>query len=265
MQNYYTEDFYEFNRENSKQSAEEIVPLVLELIPCNRVIDVGCGDGTWLKVFEEKGVEEILGIDGDYVDENTLVISKQKFISFDLRKPLQINRQFDLVLSLEVAEHLPTESAEIFVNSLTNLGSVILFSAAIPFQGGVNHVNEQWPDYWAKLFQKKGYMVVDCIRKKVWHNKNVYCCYAQNIFIFAEQNYLENNASLKKELINQDNTSASFSELSVVHPELYLIKAKMIQQLEFVLDPANISLVNTLKLLPKLTLNALQRRKRFSK
>ena len=67
-----------------------------------------------------------------------------------------MNRKFDLVLSLEVAEHLPSECAEAFVESLVNLGPVILFSAAIPYQGGENHVNEQWPEYWVGVLSGEG-------------------------------------------------------------------------------------------------------------
>ena len=63
----------------------------------------------------------------------------------DLAQPLQIDRRFDLALSLEVAEHLPPECGSEFVQTLTDLSSVILFSAAIPFQGGTDHLNEQWP------------------------------------------------------------------------------------------------------------------------
>lgn len=93
--------------------------------------------GTWLSVFREKGVKDIVGIDGDYVDQNMLHIPEGAFIALDLTQPIKLNREFDLVVSLEVAEHLPIECAETFVETLTSLGAVILFSAAIPFQGAI--------------------------------------------------------------------------------------------------------------------------------
>lgn len=143
----YNEGFFQYLQEGSKRSAEQIVPILLELIQPQSVIDVGCGTGTWLSVFCEHGIEDIWGVDGDYVQEEALEIPKDRFLSHDLTKPLALDRKFDLAISLEVAEHLPCDSAEAFVDSLTQLAPVILFSAAIPFQGGVGHVNEQWQEY----------------------------------------------------------------------------------------------------------------------
>jgi SAM-dependent methyltransferase len=220
-QHLYTENFFKNLQEFSRQSAEEIVPLILEMIPSNRVVDVGCGDGTWLKVFHQYGVKEIQGIDGSYVDENVLVIPRDNFIPFDLTKPLKLDAKFDLVMSLEVAEHLPVESAESFVDSLTSLGSVVLFSAAIPGQGGENHINEQWQDYWADKFYRRGYVAIDCLRDKIWSNKKVAYWYSQNILLFIQQEYLDNHSSLKDKL--KHSIVTNHSSLSVVHPMLYLI------------------------------------------
>jgi SAM-dependent methyltransferase len=248
---YYTQDFYDSIGNHSIQSAREIVPVVLDIIPCKKVVDVGCGNGAWLKVFQKNGVKEILGIDGEYVNEDILLIPKNNFMPWDLKKKLQLNKKFDLVMSLEVAEHLPTESAETFVESLTNLGSVILFSAAIPYQGGVNHFNEQWPDYWINLFKTKNYVAVDCIRKKVWNNKNVAWWYSQNLFLFVEECYLGTNHKLKTEL---DLTYNVFSP--IVHPDLYVdTKIKLIKSQDILngqTDIEKMSLKWTLKLLLRL-------------
>jgi SAM-dependent methyltransferase len=227
MQHLYTEDFFKDLQESSRQSAEEIVPLILEMIPSSRVVDVGCGDGTWLKVYHQYGVKEILGIDGSYVDENVLVIPRENFIPFDLTKPLKLDNKFDLVMSLEVAEHLPAECAESFIDSLTSLAPVVLFSAAVPEQGGENHINEQWQEYWAEKFHRRGYVAIDCLRDKIWSNKKVAYWYSQNLLLFVQQEYLENNFSLKDKLKNFVVTN--HSSLSVVHPMLYLIKIGKIE------------------------------------
>jgi len=219
---YYDRDFYNLLHDYAQQSAEVIVPLILEIIRCERVIDVGCGDGTWLKVFQENGVKEILGVDGSYVDEQILVIPKENFIPHDLKQPLKIANKLDLAMSLEVAEHLPTDCAELFVDSLANLSSVILFSAAIPNQGGENHINEQWQDYWAEKFQERGYIAFDYIRPKIWNTSQVAYWYRQNILLFVESSYLKENPFLQNKL--QSYEVKDISSLSVIHPALYLIK-----------------------------------------
>lgn len=244
----YTADFFKKNQTSSHKSAVEIVPLVLDLVTCNSIIDVGCGDGIWLKVFQEHGVENILGVDGDYITPEILTIAKENFLSFDLTQKLKLDRQFDLVISLEVAEHLPPEFSDTFIDSLTSLGSCILFSAAIPYQPGNNHINSQWQDYWVDLFQKRGYVAIDCIRPKVWDNKQVSYWFAQNTFIFFKKDELESNPKLSKE------SSVHRTLLtSVVHPKLYNKIAKQT-------DPKTMSLKKSWKLLKEAIKISIQRK-----
>ena len=212
----YTENFFLELQEGARLSAREIVPLLIRLLRPRSVVDVGCGLGTWLSVFAENGVEDLLGIDGDYVNPQKLEIPKDRFRAHDLSRSLRLERSFDLVVSLEVAEHLPEEHAATFVDSLTGLGSAVLFSAAIPFQGGTNHVNEQWPEYWAALFSQKGYAAVDCIRREVWRNEKVEWWYAQNTLLFVEENRLEHPPFAGR--LERTPTS----QLALVHPKQYL-------------------------------------------
>ena len=267
----YTEEFYEFVREGSKESAKEIIPIIFEFIQPKSVIDVGCGVGTWLSVFQAHGVEDVWGIDGDYVDKNAIEIPKERFLTFDLKSSFRFNRQFDLVVSLEVGEHLPNECAETFVDSLTKLAPVILFSAAIPFQGGTQHVNEQWQDYWVKHFQNKGYVAIDCIRNRIWGNKRVEIWYAQNILIFAKREYLDLE---KSALLKQQFESTNMFQRSIVHPskylevvEKYLAETKAAQwyaaEAEKYLaaaEPKNMSLKKVISALPIVIINTLKRK-----
>jgi SAM-dependent methyltransferase len=214
---FYTKAFFEEHRTGARQSAEIVVPLVLELVPARSVVDVGCGDGTWLAVFQKLGVPEILGIDGEYVDREFLQIPQESFQTRDLAKPFVTGRTFDLAMSLEVAEHLPADCAAMFVECLTRLAPIVLFSAAIPFQGGTSHINEQWQDKWAALFKKQEYFPVDCIRKRVWENAAVEWWYAQNTLLFVRGNVLEKNLALKAEFERN-----SQNPLNLVHPRRYL-------------------------------------------
>ncbi len=219
----YSEQFYQNQREGSRRSAKEIVPLVLQIIQPRSVIDLGCGVGTWLSVFREHGVHDIFGVDGEWINKELLEIPAERFVTHDLRNRFRWIRQFDLVLCLEVAEHLPPDYAEILVDSITELGPVVLFSAAIPFQGGSHHLNEQWPDYWVNCFQQKKFLAIDTLRQKVWQNENVEWWYAQNMLIFVSQVYLEDHLSLKREYEN------ATPQLALVHPKLLMQEHRMYQ------------------------------------
>jgi|SRR5579863_140812 len=183
----YTREFFETELETSYQSAQRIVPLVLALVPARSVLDVGCGTGHFLHVFAEMGVEKIAGLDGAYVPSDKLMIDARHFSSCDLAVGFELHQRFDLVVSLEVAEHLPPTSADLFVDSLVRHADVVLFSAAIPHQGGTGHLNEQWPSYWADHFKCRGYLAYDAIRPAIWADEQVAWWYRQNTLLFAKE------------------------------------------------------------------------------
>jgi SAM-dependent methyltransferase len=197
------------------ESAQAIVPLVIDLVQPRSVIDVGCGTATWLSVLHRHGVEDVLGVDGSYVDPAQLLIPAQDFIAHDLSDPIQLARRFDLALSLEVAEHLPAASAPTLVKSLVDLAPVVLFSAAIPGQGGIHHVNERWPDYWAALFAEHGFIPVDAVRPRIWTNLAVEPWYAQNMLLFVSRDALSRFPALKAEAERNDRI------LTLVHPRIF--------------------------------------------
>ncbi len=131
-----------------------------------------------------------------------------------------MNRRFDLAMTLEVAEHLTPTRADSFIEDLTKLSDVILFSAAIPAQGGTNHVNEQWQSYWAEKFLRLGYVGIDCIRPAVWENSELDTCRKQNPFIYAKSSELYRYPELQEfYLKHRDGTI-----FDAVHPELYVMK-----------------------------------------
>jgi SAM-dependent methyltransferase len=213
----YPKEFFEERSRGATRSARQIVPLVLDLLHPQSVIDVGCGIGNWLSVFCENGIEDFLGVDGDYVDLEKILIPADRFLASDLTQPLQLEQRFDLVVSLEVAEHLPADYACTFIKSLTRLGPVVMFSAAIPFQGGSQHLNEQWPDYWAKLFNLFGYSAVDCLRPQIWQNENIDWWYVQNLLLFVNSQHLATKPQLQREA-----QRTNHARLSLVHPKKWM-------------------------------------------
>jgi SAM-dependent methyltransferase len=215
----YNQDFFEHLREGSRRSAWAILPIVLGLIRPKRVVDVGCGVGSWLAVCHEHGVDEVLGIDGDHVDRRLLEVPSEEFLAWDLRKPLypSVRATFDLALSLEVAEHLPPECAATFIDSLVALAPAVLFSAAVPHQTGTGHRNEQWPEYWAEMFAARGYDAIDCVRKRVWRDPAVEWWYAQNTLLYVRRERVADDVALERE-----SAATARNQLALVHPRLYL-------------------------------------------
>jgi SAM-dependent methyltransferase len=179
-----SEILYVHNHEvHNTKAAETFIPFLLPLIQPKSVIDFGCGTGTWLAAFQKAGITDVLGVDGDYVDRSMLHIDSRLFYSADLRKEILLSRRYDLALCLEVAEHLPLDSAETIIKTLVNHSNNILFSAALPLQGGQNHLNEQSFIFWEGLFTKHGYRFVDAFRNIIWNNEAIDWWYRQNIFL----------------------------------------------------------------------------------
>jgi SAM-dependent methyltransferase len=179
----YSPEFFEAIRRTSRTSAEIIAPIVCELVGPTSVVDVGCGTGDWLDVFTKQGVNDYLGIDGDYAEH--AAIPETHFVAKDLAASCSVDRPFDLAVSLEVAEHLERERAESFVSDLTGLAPAVLFSAAIPGQGGTHHVNEQWQSWWANLFSSQGYAAQDVLRPMIWNDDRVAYFYRQNTILYV--------------------------------------------------------------------------------
>ena len=217
----YDETFYSDLDETATPSARRIVPMVLELWPADSVIDVGCGDGAWLSIFADRGVSRIHGVDGDWIADSALKIPLENFERRRLDRDLDIGGAYDLAMSVEVAEHLAPEMAADFVAALCRLAPVVLFSAAIPHQGGVAHYNEQWPDYWAALFAGHGYRTVDTLRQRLWDSLDVTWWYKQNLMIYASEAALARSPRLQA-------AQASSPEIppALVHPEKYLNTVK---------------------------------------
>lgn len=183
----YNENFYDYIDQGSQDSASVVSKLILEHMDIASLLDVGGGHGAWGSQWLRAGVSNVLVVDGDYVDTAQLAVPATNFIAHDLLQPLKLGQKFDLVQSLEVAEHLPHSSAQQFVDSLIEHGDVILFSAAVPFQGGEHHVNEQELDYWRTFFAERGYDAFDFIRPAVAGNKQVKPWYRFNSLIYANE------------------------------------------------------------------------------
>lgn len=190
--------------------AQVIVPLLIEMFSPKSVIDVGCGLGSFLKIFIDNNIVDVRGVEGKWLDKSKLLIDENYILTADIEKGFDLHRRFDLAICLEVAEHLHESNADNLIQNLTRLSDVVVFSAAIPYQGGQNHINEQWIDYWQELFGKYGFKMYDILRPLIWNHADVYWWYRQNIFVCIRE-------SVKHEYTNEHINN-------YIHPELYIAK-----------------------------------------
>ena len=165
----------------SLSAAEVVIPWTLERIPAKTVIDIGCGSGAFLSVAKRFGCT-VVGVDG-FVPDGNLLIDESEFFRQDLDDPMSC-AGFDLAVCLEVAEHLPESSAPLLVEQLCK-ADYVLWSAAIPGQGGLNHVNEQWSTWWEPLFADCGYVGSVDIRRALWDDRRIAGYYRQNLVIWT--------------------------------------------------------------------------------
>ena len=196
--------------------ADAVLPPLLELVPARSLVDVGCGLGTWLRAALDLGVGEVAGVDGDWVDPDDLEVPAATFRAADIAEPLELGRRYDLALSLEVGR-APSGGGGRWLRRLARRGlaPVVAFSAAIPGQGGDGHLNEQWPAYWAELFEQHGYEPVDALRPRLWDDERVEWWYAQNLVVYASRDALGRYPALA------EHPRRGRAPLALVHPRRF--------------------------------------------
>lgn len=209
----YTPSYYESIFEESVKSRDAVFKVLQELgvLKANmKIIDVGCGLGQWGFEAKEKFGVDYIGLDFG-VPQHKLAIAHDQYYDHDLRKPLEailVDGKYDLVICCEVGEHLPKESADQLIDTLCRLGDTILFSAAIPAQGGIDHINEQWQSWWGSKFHERGYFAND-FRKKFLKDDNIAIWYQQNTLLYEKGAMLFPNLH-------------SLAMLDFVHPQMFM-------------------------------------------
>jgi SAM-dependent methyltransferase len=185
----YSAAFFSSLHAGSEAAARRIVPLLFSRFPFASVVDVGCGGGEWLKAAREcsRNPMRLCGIDGFGAVNDSQPEGGIEFVKMDLEERLKLAGRFDLCLCLEVAEHLSAGRAESFVEDLTALSEVVVFSGAIPMQGGYGHIHEQWAEYWALLFAAEGFAPYGRMREEIWMERTIPWWYRQNLIVYVKR------------------------------------------------------------------------------
>lgn len=218
MKEMYDDDFYDFLTEHNYTSAKKVAPVVYDIFKPESIVDFGCGVGCWLKAFSDLNSKiEILGIDGDWLSGKKIMIPNENVLLRDLEKNVVLEKKYDLAISLEVAEHLSAEHSDEFINNIVTASDVILFSAAIPQQGGTGHVNERWQSYWIEKMHLRGYVCLDFLRDLFWNDEDT-GIYRQNIFVFVNEDKIH---CYEETLRSKNLYPAEHRMIDVVHPMLY--------------------------------------------
>lgn len=225
----YDNNFYTRHLHGSIRSASLILQHLYNIYKTPRsVIDIGCGRGAWLLAAEQLGSRILKGIDGEWVSQESLLSERIDFTQVDMGKAIPFFGRYDLALCLEVAEHLAHHRAKPLIDSLCEASDIVLFSAAIKYQGGRNHINERRQSYWINLFKESNYHCFDTLRGFFWDNNEVEWWYRQNIFLFVNM--------AKPDSIIDLNSLRKMEKpiLDIVHPQNYenqiVAYQKMIQE-----------------------------------
>lgn len=226
----FTPDVYEAIREGAMRSARVIVPLVYELFEPRTVIDVGCGEGFFAREFAMSGckvaaLDESVEREGleTFAGGGELHRMHADLAAGDAWAYRAHTKEggFDLAVCLEVAEHLSPGAADAFIGTLCALAPIVVFSAAIPGQGGHGHLNEQPPAYWVERFERHGFEVSGELRWHFWGAADVEPWYQQNLLVAVARDRLMGDVA-RNHGYNELFGPAAFSDpIHVVHPTTF--------------------------------------------
>jgi hypothetical protein len=220
MAQIYSKEFYLRRQKLTRQSVQKIIGILYPLLRPQSVIDLGCATGTWLAECTRQGANEILGIDGEWVDKNLLEIDGKDFVEHNLgQEKFKITHKYDLAICVEVAEHLSEDMGEKLIDSLCEASDVILFSAAVKGQGGTGHINEQPQHYWATHFKTRGYTCLDLVRPEVWCDESINVIYKQNMLVYMQESLCDRLGFVRREI-------ATRYDLDRIHPDLFLKRSR---------------------------------------
>ena len=224
----YDAHFLSYGRSMATRSAQVVVSILMDALQPKSVLDLGCGRGAWLGVWKAAGASQVLGVDGDYVDRNDLAVDLSEFRARDLGSAIDLDRRFDLVESLEVAEHLPESRARGFVTDLCRHGDTVLFGAAPPGQGGEHHINEQPYSYWRAFFSELGYDAFDFVRPQITERREVAPWYRYNTLLYVKREHVDS----LPESVRQTRLSHN-SPIRDVSPLLYKLRKSVVRRLPY--------------------------------
>jgi hypothetical protein len=173
-------------------SAKIVLPAVFTALEVKSIITIGFGVEPWLRVAEELGTTTLVGLDGNHSHRALHPAGHSKIQTCDLEavkipSAVRTGARFDAVICVDGAEHLTPARADSFISELCSLSDLVVFAAAVPGQGGPDHLNAQWPSYWSELFKRNGFSCFDTMRSRLWDRQDCAWRYLQTLLVFARE------------------------------------------------------------------------------
>lgn len=189
MHRRYESSFYRAVADRAEAAAELVVEIIRRYFSVRTLSDVGCGSGTWIRPFLNQGALHVEAFDlpaaWDSAKNSLRDDPRVRFTAVDFESGAPALEKSDLVLCLEVLEHLSSDSAMRVLDALTANSDLIVFSAAQPGQGGTHHINERPLTYWLQRFEAAGFAAFDIFRPELIRRTDVPRYYSLNLFALA--------------------------------------------------------------------------------
>ena len=139
---------------------EKVADRIIEDLHPSTVLDVGCATGYLVAALRDRGVEAY-GIDASEfaisrVREDIKPFCRVCSALDDL--PCDLPKKYELVITIEVAEHLYEEDSKKFIDNICKYSDQIIFSSTPDDFSEKTHFNVQQSEYWAKRFAENGFI-----------------------------------------------------------------------------------------------------------
>ena len=245
----YSTDFYQSVTSRAVIASEVALGTILKNFVAQSVIDIGAGDGVWTSTALSIGNPTrltVVDLPGSTFKLLQKVDKSIKKITLNFENDMLKNGEpYDLGICVEVIEHISTGRALLLLDWISVNCCTVMFSGAIPGQGGTHHINEQNQSYWLNVMMARGFIPIDNIRPQLYRNGKIPQYYRNNIFFFINSRFIHEHRI--KKLLKESITQESFAFM-----DTRSIILRTIQKILAFLPVTAVSQLATLKLKVKL-------------